>query len=141
MEPSEALAELSRISSQVRCAVIFDRDGEVVGTTLEDDERARRIARAGNALLAAAEHRRPDGNESFAQLEAGTASGSVFVVRDGEHGIVATTAPEPTVGLVFYDLKRCLRDLAEPEPKQKNAPRKRAPAKPKTPREDADAKS
>jgi hypothetical protein len=28
--------------------------------------------------------------------------------------IAATTSPEPTVGLVFYDLKSCLRSLAEP---------------------------
>ena len=56
--------------------------------------------------------------------------GSVFVVRDGKRLIVATTAPEPTVGLVFYDLKSTLREL---ETKPKPAPRKRAPAKSKAP--------
>ena len=40
--------------------------------------------------------------------------------------IAATTTPEPTVGLVFYDLKTCLRSVEEPK---KPAPRKRAPAK------------
>jgi hypothetical protein len=58
--------------------------------------------------------------------------GSVFVVRDGKRLIVATTAPEPTVGLVFYDLKSALRDL-ETKPKAKPTPRKRAPAKRKAP--------
>ena len=45
--------------------------------------------------------------------------------------IAATTVPEPTVGLVFYDLKTCLRALGEaekPKPKAKPKPR-RAPAK------------
>ena len=45
------------------------------------------------------------------QLEAATAEGSVFVVRDGGRTIVATTRPEPTVGLVFYDLKTALRSI------------------------------
>jgi hypothetical protein len=35
--------------------------------------------------------------------------------RDGERRIAATTAPDPTVGLVFYDLKSCLRSLDEEE--------------------------
>jgi hypothetical protein len=46
-----------------------------------------------------------------AQLEAATPVGSVFVVRDGDRLIAATTTPEPTVGLVFYDLKTCLRSI------------------------------
>jgi len=41
------------------------------------------------------------------------------VVRDTERVIAATTSADPTVGLVFYDLKSCLRDAAEkPAPKR-----------------------
>ncbi len=47
-------------------------------------------------------------------------------MRDGERLIAATTTPEPTVGLVFYDLKTCLRSIDEPAP-----PRRRAPTKKK----------
>jgi hypothetical protein len=36
----------------------------------------------------------------------------VFVVRDSERLIAATTTAAPTVGLVFYDLKSCLRAAA-----------------------------
>ena len=42
-----------------------------------------------------------------------TGEGSVFAVRDEEFLIVASTPPEPTVGLIFYDLKTCLRNLRE----------------------------
>ena len=66
-------------------------------------------------------------DELFPNDEAATLDGSVFVVCDGERMIAATTTPEPTVGLVFYDLKTCLRSVDEP--KKKPAPRKRAPAK------------
>jgi hypothetical protein len=43
----------------------------------------------------------------------------VFVVRDGDRLIAATTTPEPTVGLVFYDLKTCLRSIDVPKPKRR----------------------
>jgi hypothetical protein len=44
-------------------------------------------------------------------------------VRHDDQAIAATTGSQPTVGLVFYDLKSCLRKLAE-EPAKK--PRARA---------------
>jgi hypothetical protein len=49
----------------------------------------------------------------------------VFVVGGGGRRIVATTEPEPTVGLVFYDLKSCLRGAGDPEqPKRPSRRRK-----------------
>jgi predicted regulator of Ras-like GTPase activity (Roadblock/LC7/MglB family) len=130
MDAAAALERLRDISSQVRTAVIFERGGKVVGSTLADDERAKGIAEEGEKLLAEAEQQREtaDGGGEFAQLEVALQSGSVFVVRDGDRLIAATTLPEPTVGLVFYDLKSCLRELETPA-----APKKRAPAKRKPP--------
>ena len=129
MDAAAALERLQEISSQVRAAVIFERGGKVVGATLADDQRAKQVAEEAEALLAAAEQQRDraDGDE-FAQLEVALQAGSVFVVRDGERLVAATTPPEPTVGLVFYDLKSCLRELETPEPK-KRQPAKRKPAK------------
>jgi predicted regulator of Ras-like GTPase activity (Roadblock/LC7/MglB family) len=129
VDAAAALERLREISSQVRAAVIFERGGKVVGSTLADEERAKRIADEAEALLAEAEQQRhrADGAGEFAQLEVALQGGSVFVVRDGDRLIAATTPPEPTVGLVFYDLKSCLRELEAPA-----APRKRAPAKRKS---------
>jgi predicted regulator of Ras-like GTPase activity (Roadblock/LC7/MglB family) len=128
VDAAAALERLSEISSQVRAAVIFERGGKVVGSTLADEKRAKQVAEEAEALLGEAEQRsdRPDGGE-FAQLEVALQAGSVFVVRDGERVIAATTPTEPTVGLVFYDLKSCLRELATPAPK-KRQPAKRKPA-------------
>jgi hypothetical protein len=64
------------------------------------------------------------GSGTLTQLDAATLDGSVFVVRDGGQRIAATTAPEPTVGLVFYDLKSCLRNVAEEPAKPKPKPRR-----------------
>src|ERR1700693_3065355 len=121
MDAAQALADLTEISSQIEGAVLFDEAGAVLGSTLGSDEAARGVARAAARLLGGASGFRSEG--SITQLEASTAAGSVFVVRDGARRIAATTGPAPTVGLVLYDLKSCLRGTAEaPKPKRR-APR------------------
>jgi hypothetical protein len=57
-------------------------------------------------------------------VQAAWPDGSVFVVRDERHLVVAVTRPDPTVGLVFYDLKTCLRLVGE-EPAEKPAAQRR----------------
>jgi predicted regulator of Ras-like GTPase activity (Roadblock/LC7/MglB family) len=122
-EPSAALAELTEISTQVEAAVLFDADGKVVAATIPED-RAERVASSAKALL---EQAGQIGEGELTQVEASTAEGSLFVVKDGSAMIAATTSAEPTAGLVFYDLKSALRAAAKPKPK----PRPTAAAKPK----------
>jgi hypothetical protein len=105
MDANRAIADLTEISPQVRDVVIVDATGAIAGTNAAPDE-AGRLADAARRLVEAGDALRP---EPVAQLEAATTTGSVFVVRDGGRLIAATTSPEPTVGLVFYDLKTCLR--------------------------------
>jgi predicted regulator of Ras-like GTPase activity (Roadblock/LC7/MglB family) len=126
MDAQQALADLTEISSQIRAAVVFDQQGNVVGSTLEDAARAEEFARIAAELLALADGVKGDGTE-LTQLEAATSEGSVFVVRQGTKRIAATTGVDPTVGLVFYDLKSALRNLEQQEEeKPKRAPRKKA---------------
>ena len=108
MDAAQALADLTEISSQVEAAVLFDESGEVAASTLSGDEGAAALASAAGELLARASEL-GDGAE-VTQVEASTPNGSVFVVSDGARRIAATTAADPTTGLVFYDLKSCLRD-------------------------------
>ena len=125
MDAAQALADLTEISSQIQAAVIFDQTGNVAGATLPNATRAEELARRAAELLKQAETLR-GGTAQPTQLEAATSDGSVFVVRQNERRIVATTGPHPTTGLVFYDLKSALRGFAEPPPKPKRAPAKRA---------------
>jgi predicted regulator of Ras-like GTPase activity (Roadblock/LC7/MglB family) len=131
MDAAQALADLTEISSQIQAAALLEPDGEVAASTLGDEARAREFARAASELVSTAEKVRSLGGESLTQLEVATGEGSVFVVRDAGRTIAATTSPEPTVGLVFYDLKSCLRSAAaeEPpaEPKPKPSRRKKQP--------------
>src|SRR5215213_2503087 len=118
---TQALADLTEISSQIESALVFDREGTVVASTVPD-ERAARLASTALELLRAAEEHGTEGKE-LAQLDIALQDGSVFVVRDGERLIAATTTPEPTVGLVFYDLKSALRGMGEPEKPKRAAPK------------------
>ena len=123
----KALAELADISSQVRAAVLFERAGAVLASTLADDQ-ARAFADSATLLLGEAEVVRGEGETKLTQLEVATREGSVFVVRDGEQVLAATTAPEPTAGLVFYDLRAALRATVE-KPKRRRTVRKPAAKK------------
>ena len=114
MDAAESLADLKQISTQIDRAVIVGADGSVAGSTVADDALSSSIAEAGVRLWDAADRARRDlGRPQLSQLEVATGEGSVFAVRDEEYLIVASTPPEPTVGLIFYDLKTCLRNLRE----------------------------
>jgi predicted regulator of Ras-like GTPase activity (Roadblock/LC7/MglB family) len=118
VDAAQAIADLTEISPQVRHVVVIAPDGSLVGSNA-DPAAAQKLADGARELIAAAEELRP----GVSQLEAATVWGSVFVVRDGDRLIAATTSPEPTVGLVFYDLKTCVRSIDEPKPKA--APKKK----------------
>jgi hypothetical protein len=116
VDAAQALADLAEISSQIREAALVRPDGTLVAGS-------ERVAKAAAALLEAADGLRPGG--LLTQAEASTGAGSLFVVRDGERVAAATTGPEPTVGLVFYDLKATLRSAdAEPAPARRTTRRK-----------------
>jgi predicted regulator of Ras-like GTPase activity (Roadblock/LC7/MglB family) len=124
MDAAQALTDLTEISSQIEAALVLDAEGSTLASTL-DETRSAELARATQELLAAVRRASGDGGKELAQLEVATQEGSVFVVRDRERTIAATTRPEPTVGLVFYDLKSCLRSVAdEDKPKPRRAPSK-----------------
>jgi predicted regulator of Ras-like GTPase activity (Roadblock/LC7/MglB family) len=123
MDAAQALADLTEISSQIEAAVLFDEGGAVQGSTVADGGAAADFARAAADLLERAGAFR-SGEGAVTQLEVSTGEGSVFVVRDGPRRIAAVTAPAPTVGLVFYDLKSCLRN-ADAEPAKPKRTRKK----------------
>jgi predicted regulator of Ras-like GTPase activity (Roadblock/LC7/MglB family) len=129
MDAAQALADLTEISSQIEAAVLFDEHGAVVGSTLSAAEAAEAFAGSAARLLEDATAFR-SGERALTQLEASTQEGSVFVVRDGDRLIAATTGPSPTVGLVFYDLKSCLRGAADETKPAKPKPRPRRKKEP-----------
>ena len=127
MDAAQALADLTEISTQIQAALILDEKGAVVASTVADDAAAGQVATAALDLLAAAEETGGDGSVPLTQILVATDAGSVFVVRGDERIATAITGLEPTVGLVFYDLKTCLRLSAEkPEKAKKGSGSKKA---------------
>ena len=116
VDPAQALADLTEISSQIEAAVLVDAQGAVLGSTFADAEKGERVARAALEFLRAVERMRGESGERLVQVEAATPGGSLFVVRDDGRVAVAVTGADPTSGLVFYDLKTCLRLVGEEGP-------------------------
>jgi len=111
MDAAAAIDELRSLSTQIDVIMVAARDGSVTASTVADD-RAERLGGLARDLVAGADTVRGDlGRDALSQLQAATPDGSVFVVLDGERMAVATTGADPTVGLVFYDLKTLLRQL------------------------------
>ncbi len=114
MDAAKALADLTSVSSQVRAAVVIGPRGGVLASTLEDGDTT---ASAALALAEAAEE--TSGRTGLTDLVVSTEGGAVFVVREGGRTIAATTDPDPTVGLVLYDLRAALRATDKPKPRRK----------------------
>lgn len=117
MDAGQALADLAEISAQIEAAVIVGPNGAPLGSTLVDEERAGALARAAVDLLREA-------GERVTHVGATTGDGSVFAVREGERVAAAVTPASAPAGLVLYDLRSCLRRLAEDEA-EKPKPRRR----------------
>jgi predicted regulator of Ras-like GTPase activity (Roadblock/LC7/MglB family) len=124
VEPAQALADLVEISSQIEAVVLVDGDGSLVASTLQDGATAAELTAVAKDVVAYAEGVAP--GREVTQVEVSLAEGSVFAVRSGTRTILATTRPDPTVGLVLYDLRSCLRN-AEAKPKRTRAKKTAAP--------------
>lgn len=115
----QALRELLEVSPQVEAALIADRAGKPIASSLSakgagGSASAERLGELVVKLLTQSEKARVElGREPITQCEVGTGQGNVFVVSDATHVVAAVTGNEPTVGLVFYDLKTALRTVRE----------------------------
>jgi predicted regulator of Ras-like GTPase activity (Roadblock/LC7/MglB family) len=130
VDAAQALADLVEISAQIEAAVLAETDGTVLASTLADEERAQAVAGDAVELLQTA----AGGAGEPVQLEAAVPEGSVFVVRDDKRLVAAVTGREPTVGLVLYDLKTCLRLAGEDA-----RPAKKAASRARKKKDDGDA--
>ena len=117
VDAAQALADLVEISSQIESAVLADASGAVLASTFGDDARAQAITTEARELLQAAAGEAGEPT----QVEVAFHEGCVFVVTDGDRLVAAVTGRDPTAGLVFYDLKTCLRLSGEKEPAKKAA--------------------
>ena len=119
MDAAQALAELVELSSQVERAVVLRADGSVLATTPEGDAAAATVARAALDVLATAFELRSTPQE-VTRVEVELEEGALFVLREGGRTIAAVTGPQPTAGLVAYDLRTCLERIEPDKPKRRS---------------------
>ena len=119
MEPTQALAELSELSSQITSAVVLDADGAVLASSPEGTASAPALAASALELVAAASDLGQARDVTRVEVELD--GGAFFVVREGERTVAATTGPNPTSGLVVYDLRTCAQSISSEEPKRRRA--------------------
>jgi predicted regulator of Ras-like GTPase activity (Roadblock/LC7/MglB family) len=120
MEPAQALSDLMELSSQITAAVVLDNDGAVLASAPEGATAASALAASALELVGAAADLGSAGQE-VTRVEVELDEGALFVVREGERTIAATTGPDPTSGLVVYDLRTCAQSLRTEEPKRRRA--------------------
>ncbi len=119
MDAAQALAELTELSSQIESAVVLGADGSVLASTYDDPARSAALASSTLELIGAAFELNAQPQE-VTRVEVELEEGALFVLREGGRTIVATTGPQPTSGLVVYDLRTCLQGIHEPgSPKKK----------------------
>ena len=124
MEVAQALAELSELSSQVKQAVVLGAGGAILGSTGGDGDATEGLARSALELLSIAGDLHGSADE-VTRVEVELAGGAVFVLCEEGRTIAATTGPQPTAGLVAYDLRTCLAGISDPEkPKRSRSVRK-----------------
>ncbi len=117
MDAAQSLADLTAVSSQIEGAVLVEAGGKLIASTFADRQAGERVAETAVALLEAADARAAgERGVELSSLVAEASAGGVFVVRGGDRLVAAVTGAEPTVGLVLYDLKTCLRLGEEDEP-------------------------
>jgi predicted regulator of Ras-like GTPase activity (Roadblock/LC7/MglB family) len=127
MDAAQALGELMELSSQITAAVVLDGDGAVLASSSVDSTRAEALGAAIQELVAAAADLGAEGRD-VTRVEVELDGGALFVVREGGHTVGATTRPDPTSGLVVYDLRTCAQTIATPEPKKRRARKPKAEA-------------
>jgi predicted regulator of Ras-like GTPase activity (Roadblock/LC7/MglB family) len=120
-----ALSELLEVSPQIEYAIVSSHDGTALASVRRTGIDGPHIPTALGSVLArileeADRGRRELGREPVTQCEIATGDGNVFVVSDDTRLVAAMTAPEPTVGLVFYDLKTALRSVRDADQARTN---------------------
>ncbi len=102
-----AVARLTSMSADLRGCVILDRDGAPLAASGPLDGWAE----AGRAMLAAAD---AAAGEPVAHAHVGTEDGEAFAVRDAGFAVVAAAERFALAGLLLFDIRNVLRDLARP---------------------------
>jgi hypothetical protein len=124
MEAAEALRELLQLSSQITSAVVLESNGSVLAASSTDPAAVDALTASTLELVASASELGSEGRD-VTRVEVELDEGAFFVVREGGRTVGAVTGPNPTSGLVVYDLRTCAQAIDAPEAKKRRVSRKK----------------
>jgi hypothetical protein len=103
-----ALRYLLELSTDIRVALLIDRDGNLLASAPErpSDQamrRAEKLVREATAIAS--------GAETPVEVDVTVDGGTVFVVREDEPALVCVAGPFALPGLILHDMRVVLGDL------------------------------
>ena len=113
MDAAQALGELMELSSQVTPRSCSTQTAPCSPRRPTIRRRAAALTATIQELVLAAAELGTEGRD-VTRVEVELDEGALFVVREGGHTVAATTGPNPTSGLVVYDLRTCRRRSHRP---------------------------
>ena len=114
-QAEKAFKEMLEISTDVDKAVLFSGD-EVLASNFSEGLQPTMVQKAKELAAAGAARAADMGSAPLTQLVVESPGGTVFLVQeseDGGMGMLATAKKDSRIGLVFYDMKTCIRDTQE----------------------------
>ena len=112
----DAFKEMLEISTDLDKAVLYSGDAVIV-SNFPESLQATMVAKARELAALGAQHGSDMGAAPLTQLMVETDGGMVFLVREADAGglaLLATGVRDSRIGLVFYDMKTCMRDSRGP---------------------------
>ncbi|HZK49739.1 MAG TPA: hypothetical protein VFD74_09105 [Thermoleophilia bacterium] len=114
-QAEKAFKEMLEISTDLDKAVLYSGE-EAVVSNFPDGLQATMVKKAKELSAAGAVRAASMGSAPLTQMVVESAGGTVFLVHEPQDdglGMLATAKKDSRIGLVFYDLKTCIRDAQE----------------------------
>ncbi len=114
-QAEKALKEMLDISTDIHRAMLISGD-QVLASNFPESLHPAMLAKAGELASLGAQRAADMGSSPLTQLVVESGGGTVFLVREAQDAglaVLATCKKDSRIGLVFYDMKTCIRDAQE----------------------------
>lgn len=114
-QAEKALQEMLDISTDIHRAMLFLGE-EVLASSFPESLHPAMLVKAGELASLGAQRAADMGSSPLTQLVVESGGGTVFLVREAQDTgmvVLATCKKDSRIGLVFYDMKTCIRDAQE----------------------------
>ena len=110
LTPAHALDYLRELSTDIRSAMLLDREGRVAADRDVDGASASAVAVLVNELFERGDAA-AGGEGRAAQVEVTLATEAVFAVREGAWTLAVVADRDALASLMFYDMRSVIGDL------------------------------